>query len=73
VIENPSAENLGRRSVRVGFDGRCWGGGWIEWVGWLGGGYGGKVCSRVVGKGGRGVMSGEGRYGSVGVRSGEVR
>jgi len=44
----------------------------MEWGGWVGGGYGGKVCSRVVGKGRRRVMSGEGRYGSLGVRSGEV-
>ncbi len=49
----------------------------MEWNGgdgWEGGdgGEGGtstaEVCSRGVG----GVMSGEGRYGSVGVRSGEV-
>jgi hypothetical protein len=41
---------------------------------WVGGGYGGtaELCSRVVEEGGRGVMSGAGRYGSVGVRSGEV-
>jgi hypothetical protein len=45
----------------------------MEWGGWVGGGYGGKVCSRVVGKGRRRVMSGEGRYGSLGVRSVGVR
>jgi len=38
----------------------------MEWVGWVGGGYGGTSTAEVCRGGG---MSGEGRYGSVGVRS----
>ncbi len=35
----------------------------MEWVGWVGGGYGGTSTAEVCRGGG---MSGEGRYGSVG-------